>query len=392
MPNLTWPQRAAPIWHRATLPVLLTIAVLAGVTLDRYFLTPAADVAEQEEPAARSRDIELTAARIGNAGIELLKVSAGTLSNQIVVQATVAASPDGVGIIGARADGAVTSITRRLGDAVVKGQTLGAILSRDAARLAEDISAARARSVQSERNYERQKSLLAKSGTSKRDYDAAEAEWEYAKAQLARAEAAAAASGLSKDGLSLMIFSPVSGRITAAPAVLGAYVVAGTELFRVADPAKLEVQAAVPSIDAQRVQIGDSAIIELPQGTVEATVRAITPDINLQSRAATVVLVPAVKSSALQPGRLVSVKLIVAHDHSDAAAIVVPAVAIQRIGGEPAVFLRTPSGFRVQPVAIGPENAGMTEILSGLEIGDEIAAANSFLLKAELEKTSGDDD
>lgn len=392
MPNLTWPPQAASIWHKAILPVLLTIAVLAGVALDRYFLTPTTAVAEQEEPAAPKNNIELSAERIESAGIEILKVSPGTVNNQIVVQATVAASPDGVAVIGARADGTVTSITRRLGDAVVKGQTLGAILSRDAARLAEDISAARARSVQSERNYERQKSLLAKSGTSRRDYDAAEAEWEYAKAQLARAEAAAAASGLSKDGLSLMIFSPISGRITAAPAVLGSYVVAGAELFRVADPAKLEVQAAVPSIDAQRVQVGDPAIIEMPEGTVAATVRAITPDINLQSRAATVVLVPSVKSPAMQPGRLVSVKLIVAHGHNDSTAILVPAVAIQRIGGEPAVFMRTPSGFRVQPVAVGTETAGMTEILSGLEIGDEIAAANSFLLKAELEKTSGGDD
>jgi cobalt-zinc-cadmium efflux system membrane fusion protein len=388
----TWPQQAVLIGRKVAMPVLIATAALAGITLDRYILTPYAPVADTEEPVTRAREIELDAERIANAGIQVLKVSQGTLSNQIVVQATVAARPDGAAVIGARADGTVTEIRKRLGDIVAKGESLGAILSREAARLAEDIASARARSVQALRNFERQKKLLAISGTSRLDYDAAEAEWEMAQAQTARAQAAGAASGLSKDGLSLMILSPISGRVTAAPAVLGSYVVAGTELFRVADPAKLEVQAAVPSIDAQRVAVGDRAIVELPQSTVDARVRAITPDISLQSRAATVVLVPAGSDAALQPGQLVSVRLIVAHGHSDAAAILVPAEAIQRIGGDTAVFVRTPTGFRIQPVTVGTENAGMTEILAGLQIGEEVANTHSFLLKAELEKVSGGDD
>jgi cobalt-zinc-cadmium efflux system membrane fusion protein len=285
----------------------------------------------------------------------------------------------------------VTEIRKRLGDSVAKGEVLGAIQSREAAKLAEERGKAQARLVRAQLAFERQKNLLAANATSRQDYDAAEAEWRVSEAELERANSASAASGVAKDGVSLNIISPVSGRITAASAVLGAYVVAGTELFRVADPTKLEVQAALPSADAQRVAVGDAAVIDLPQGPVAARVRAITPDINLQSRAATVVLTPR-EPGALQPGQLVSTRIIVAHGHGDAATVLIPDLAVQKMNGGDAVFVRTKEGFRVRPVITGSEAGGMTEIRSGLKPGDEIATANSFLLKAELGKGSAGDD
>ena len=278
-----------------------------------------------------------------------------------------------------------------LGDVVRQGESLGMIQSREAAQLAENTNAAQARLIRAEQAFARQEALLASGATARQDYDAAQAELRVAQAEVARTRAANAASGVARDGVSLNILSPVSGRVTAAPVVLGAYVVAGTELFRVADPNRLEVQASVTSADAQRIRAGDSAVIDLPQGAVEASVRAITPDIGLQSRAATVVLVPRGNAGALQPGQLVSARIIVAHGHSDAATILVPAEALQKIDGEDAVFIRTPDGFRVQNVMPGAQTGGMAEIRSGLKAGEEIATANSFLLKAELQKGSGGD-
>jgi cobalt-zinc-cadmium efflux system membrane fusion protein len=201
------------------------------------------------------------------------------------------------------------------------------------------------------------------------------------------------ASGLAKDGISLEIISPISGRVTAAPAVLGSYVVAGTELFRVANPQKLEIQAAVPSQDAQRVSVGDKATVDLPQGMISAVVRAITPNVDIASRAATVVLVPTGDAQSLQPGQLVSARIFIAHGHAGVRTALVPTEALQKIGGNDAVFVKTDDGFKVQAVTVGGESGDTTEIQSGLKPGDEIATRNSFLLKAELQKDSaGDDD
>lgn len=379
--------------RNAMVAVLIIAAITAGISIDRAFLNPAPSAAaEKPETISRNRDLKIGADKIRDADIRIVRIAAGNLIDQIIAQATVAATPDGAAIIGARADGTVTRITRRLGDVVRAGESLGRIQSRDAARLAEDRAAAQARLVRAEQAFARQKNLMAAGATARQDFDAAQSEWRIAQAELSRARSANAASGVSGDGVSLDILSPIGGRITAAPAMLGSYVIAGGELFRIVDPAKLEVQAAVPSNDVRRIAVGDSAVIELPSGPIAATVRAITPDLNTQSRTATVILVPRGEAGALQPGQLVAARITVAHGHSDLSTVLVPTEALQKIDGGDAVFLRTPAGFRAQPVTAGAQSGMMTEIRAGLKPGNEIATANSFLLKAELEKESAGDE
>jgi cobalt-zinc-cadmium efflux system membrane fusion protein len=382
----------------AILAVCLVVAVGLGVALDRYVLpgtsskTAKADDKDKDSDKD-SQEVKVDAKRITAAGIRTLRVSLGDLSDQIIAQATVAPTPEGAAIIGARADGTVTVIHKRLGDPVRAGENLGAIQSREAAKLAEERDSAKARLARSQQAFERQKNLLRANATSRQEYDAAEAEWQVAESEWRRAVSSGGASGLAKDGISLEIISPISGRVTAAPAVLGSYVVAGTELFRVANPQKLEIQAAVPSQDAQRVSVGDKATVDLPQGMISAVVRAITPNVDIASRAATVVLVPTGDAQSLQPGQLVSARIFIAHGHAGVRTALVPTEALQKIGGNDAVFVKTDDGFKVQAVTVGGESGDTTEIQSGLKPGDEIATRNSFLLKAELQKDSaGDDD
>lgn len=382
----------------AILAAGLVVAVGLGVALDRYVLPGTSSTTAKAEDKDKdsdkdSQEVKVDARRIAAAGIRTIRVSLGDLSDQIIAQATVAPTPEGAAIIGARADGTVTVIRKRLGDPVRAGEGLGAIQSREAAKLAEERDSAKARLARTQQAFERQKNLLRANATSRQEYDAAEAEWQVAESEWRRAVSSGGASGLAKDGISLEIDSPISGRVTAAPAVLGSYVVAGTELFRVANPQKLEIQAAVPSQDAQRVSVGDKATVDLPQGAISAVVRAITPNVDIASRAATVVLVPTGDAQSLQPGQLVSARIFIAHGHTGVRTALVPTEALQKIGGNDAVFVKTDDGFKVQAVTVGGESGNTTEIQSGLKPGDEIATRNSFLLKAELQKDSaGDDD
>jgi cobalt-zinc-cadmium efflux system membrane fusion protein len=64
----------------------------------------------------------------------------------------------------------------------------------------------------------------------------------------------------------------------------------------------------------------------------------------------------------------------------------VPRGALQTINNEPVVFVRTPAGFEKRIVATGKEDAQGVEIVFGINHGEQIAAVNSFLLKAELGK------
>ena len=75
-----------------------------------------------------------------------------------------------------------------------------------------------------------------------------------------------------------------------------------------------------------------------------------------------------------------------------AGAISVPSTAVQTIGDKPVVFVRTATGFRAVPVTLGQSSGASVTILSGLTGREQIAAANSFVLKAELGKGEGGDE
>ncbi|MGS0726370.1 efflux RND transporter periplasmic adaptor subunit, partial [Shewanella sp. 0m-11] len=62
--------------------------------------------------------------------------------------------------------------------------------------------------------------------------------------------------------------------------------------------------------------------------------------------------------------------------------------ALQESEGLQVVFIRNEEGFEKRVVTLGQSDSQMSEVLSGLEAGEEYAVANSFLLKADLEKSS----
>jgi cobalt-zinc-cadmium efflux system membrane fusion protein len=66
--------------------------------------------------------------------------------------------------------------------------------------------------------------------------------------------------------------------------------------------------------------------------------------------------------------------------------LMIPAVAVQTVESQPAVFIRTKAGFRVAPVTLGQRNGALVAVTHGLSGSETIAAQNSFTLKAELGK------
>ena len=67
----------------------------------------------------------------------------------------------------------------------------------------------------------------------------------------------------------------------------------------------------------------------------------------------------------------------------------VPQDAVQTLGEQSVVFVRTKTGFKARPIRIGSRSGGMVAIADGLAAGTPIATINAFLLKAELEKNAG---
>ncbi|WP_394270438.1 efflux RND transporter periplasmic adaptor subunit [Qipengyuania sp.] len=340
---------------------------------------------EEAETETPEGIVTLSDEQISEAGIQLAAVRSGA-AVELVFPATVAASPTASARIDARASGVVRSVGKTLGDYVSRGETVARIESADAAALASQLSAARARVTELSAAYDRERRLFEANVTARQDLEAAQANLSVARSELQRAQAAVAAAGVSGDGRSLAVTSPLAGRITAAPIVLGAFVDAGEELYRVVNPNGLQVEVALPSAEASRIQPGDEAVLIVGDGReIGARVRSVTPSLDPESRSATAVLSLSRGVPGLQPGAFLQARIRPSGE-VDRTRIAVPEDAVQVLEGRDVVFVRTKSGFQAREVEVGTRSAGQVTILSGLEEGWRIATDNAFLLKAELEK------
>ena len=330
--------------------------------------------------------VEMTRARAEAAGIVTEVTQGGTLGAEIIAQGVVAAAPDGEAVLTARADGAIVRVSKRLGDYVSAGASIATIESRDASAIAAERSAAAARAALARSAYERERKLFEAKVTARQDLEGAQSALSEANAELRRAQAAASAAKVSGDGRTLAVVSLISGRVTRAEAKLGAYVTAGTELFRVADPRKIQVNASVLPADARRVGPGDRAVIEVLGGeTVAATVRSATPSLDPETKAATIVLMPE-GYGQLTPGQGLRVRIIPSGATATGSSVSLPDEAVQTVEGREVVFVRNAKGFQATPVTAGQRSAGRVEIVAGLKPGQTIATRGAFLLKAELGK------
>lgn len=338
----------------------------------------------EEEGPSREGFVEMTPARLATAGIATETVSAGSLGAEIIAQASVTAPPEGRAILTARADGAVTRIYKRLGDPVSAGETVALLESRDAATFVAERSAASARAQAARSAYARERRLFDAKITARQDLEAAQAALAEANAELQRTQAAASASRVTGDGRHIAVTSLIGGRITEVDTQLGAYVLAGAELFNVADPRRIQIEAQVAASDAQRVRPGDAAVIELPGGgTVAAVVRSSSPALNPESRTAAIVLTPSGVPGALSQGQGVRVR-ITPRGAPASGRIVLSEDAVQSVEGRDVVFVRTQGGFQATPVTVGGRSGGRIEILEGLAPGSVVVTTGAFVLKSQL--------
>lgn len=363
------------------------VAGVGGVLIGRSMSEKPTAVAQAEEGSdqeghGREGFVPMTAEKMLASGIAVERVEAGSLASEILAQATITAPPEGQALLTARADGAVVRINKRLGDPVGAGETVALLESRDAAAFVAERNAALARAQAARAAADREQRLFAAKITARQDLEAAIAARRTAEADFQRSAAAVRAAGVIGDRY-LAVRSPISGRITEVDTQLGAYVSAGAELFNVANPRSIQAEAAVPVTDAQRIQPGDRAVVELPNGgLVEARVRSITPALDPESRAATVVLQMAGSPGGLTQGQAVRARI--TPRGGAATRILLPEESVQQVQGRDIVFVQVNGGFQATPVSVGGRGAGRVEILQGLRPGQTVVTRGAFVLKSQL--------
>jgi membrane fusion protein, heavy metal efflux system len=383
----------ARIATRAWVGLSLIVAVGLGYVLGKVG-GGSAGVEPRPSPAERAVEpttLSIPDESLATMDIGLEPVATGDLGAEILAPGTVSAAPNGQAVVTARAAGTVVRLDKRLGDAVSAGEVLALVESREAATMAAERATAESRVELARSVVRREQSLYDQKVTPRQDLEAAQADLAAAEAEAARARTTAQAAGLTADGQALALKSPIAGRITAAKAQLGAYVEPDAELFRVADPRFVLIEASVRAADARRVAAGDRAKVTTAAGVdLAASVVSVTPTLDEQTRSATVTLTLEPGQPAPAPGEFVQARI--ATRAGTAAAFVVPDEAVQSVGGRNVVFVRSGQEFRAVTVTVATRSGGRASIVSGLRAGDVIATRNAFLLKAELGKGAEEDD
>ncbi|MEI8226226.1 MAG: efflux RND transporter periplasmic adaptor subunit [Bacteroidota bacterium] len=199
-----------------------------------------------------------------------------TANGKIQPEKEVKISPD--------VSGEIVELTIKEGDHVEKGQLLLRIrpdiyVSQKDRSLAA-ISSARARLAQSvaqftqaELSFKRNKQLYEEQTVSKSDFEQAEASYTVAKAEVDAAKfsvvsAEASLKEANENLIKTSLYAPMSGTVSMllvelGERVAGTNLMAGTELLRVADLSRMEAQVQVNENDIVRVDLGDTALIEV---------------------------------------------------------------------------------------------------------------------------------
>lgn len=180
--------------------------------------------------------------------------------------------------------GEIVELTIKEGDKVVKGQLLCRIkpdiyISQRDRSLAA-ISSAKARLAQTEAqftqaelSFNRSKQLYNEQTVSKSEFEQAQASYTVAKAEVdaARFSVVSSEASLKEANENLQktsIYAPMTGTVSMLLVELGERVVGtsmmtGTEMMRVADLSRMEAQVEVNENDIVRVNVGDTALIEV---------------------------------------------------------------------------------------------------------------------------------
>ncbi len=184
--------------------------------------------------------------------------------------------------------------------------------------------------------------------------------------------------------LSLDWPSPVDGVLMSKNIVVGARVMPGDELYRLADVSKVWVIADVPEQDVGRVAIGNPVSISVrafPGETFAGKVAFLLPELKQETRTAQVRIELPNPKHRLLHGMYADVTI---DTGSNAPVVAVPESAVIDSGNKQVAIIEVGEGrFKPQAVKLGRRGAGQVEILEGLAVGDRIVTRANFLIDAE---------
>lgn len=192
----------------------------------------------------------------------------------------------------------------------------------------------------------------------------------------------------------LQVTAPQSGVITALSASEGMYLEPGVRALSITDLSSVWVLADVFERDIGRLTEGmkaEARFDPLPNEVFIGEVDYIYPELDQKTRTLTVRLRFKNEDTRLKPNMYGRIKL---EADNNREAVTVPSEAIIRTGRAERVILKTGDGtFKPRLITTGLRDGfgsgGRTEIVQGLNAGEEVVASAQFLIDSESSLSAG---
>ena len=178
------------------------------------------------------------------------------------------------------------------------------------------------------------------------------------------------------------VVARASGVVTTIGARPGAQVTPGQSIVTIQGLGQMLVIADVPEASLGTVRAGQPAEISFPAypGDIRrGVVDYIFPSLNAQSRTAQVRLTLPNPGGRLKQGMFANVTL----QGTGGMALVVPSEAVIDTGRRQVVVVKRGGSFIPQEVKAGRDVDQWTEIVAGLQAGDDVVASGQFLIDSE---------
>lgn len=346
---------------------------------------PAVDVSVDEAPADGTKVILKGKDVARLSGIETAKAVAGSAAAELVAPVVIGYDASRVAQVSARAPGVVRQVAAEIGGFVAAGSTLAVVESAAVSGDQARVAAARARLQGAEATWRREAELERKGISAKKEVQAAQQALREASAEVEALQASLRGVGASGGGR-YAVRTPVSGVVTQRTVSTGGFVDAHAPLFEIVDTSSMWAEIAIPEADLAGIRVGTRAVITLDAlGGQEfaGTIASIAPMIDPQTRTAKArVRLPngkgALRANMYGRARIAS---------GARSSALVPRGAVQRAKSVQLAFVRLkPDEYEARRVEVSSTRDGMAEITSGIEAGEEVVVAGSFLLKTETLK------
>lgn len=370
--------------------VLLVAATLLAGSCGLYKKTPPASAAPEADDAAL---FEVPAKQLPH--LKIVEVRKTSWSTVVRTTGTVDWDADHTTQAITQVNGPITKLLVDLGTRVTVNQPLLYVSSPDVANAISTYKKARNRQDYSKKTLDRSKDLLEHKVIATKDLEAAEQDYNDARAETENDLQALKIFGVTEQEIDdaqhqgvainpqLAVRSPIAGIVVQKLVTPGLVIQAGTTAcFTISDNSTVWVQGHIYDRDLEAVRIGD-AVEETDSSfhrTFHGKVGYIEALIDPATRTTPVRIVTQNPDGLLKKDMFVDA---VIHTRSGRTVLALPTSAILRNDqNQPFVYVEASTGkFAQRLINLGVEQGEDTEIVSGLKQGERVVSEGSVFLQ-----------